>query len=190
MSHSCRESRNTENSINAMIHPKEKLGNLKLIFGSQVEAIQRAGHEVQWMWVLLMQSSTSLCASLDSVMPWGSTAALGTTCRSVTALPINPQRPYHTAVHQPRELGTIRHICFQDTVWGYNMFKFFIHSSTHTVCPSFMDPGLFSTLLKVSVPDKLLGHFQMSPQSASSHLIHNNWTFSLVTNQNSHSSLQ
>lgn len=53
-----------------------------------------------------------------------------------------------------------------------------------------MEPGLLSTLLKVSLADKLPGPFQMFPQSAPSHLILNNWIYSLATNQNSRSSLQ
>lgn len=140
MSHSCRESSNTENSINTMIHPREILGSLKLIFGSQVEAIHRFEHWVQWIWVLLMQSNTSLWSHgsigcLDSVRPWESTAALGTTFRGVIALPIKPSKTrYLTAANHSGELGSIRHICFQDTFWEYNIFLLFFFTPQPILC--------------------------------------------------------
>lgn len=42
MSHSSRKVRDKENCTNTMINPEEKLESLKLIFGSQVEAMHRS----------------------------------------------------------------------------------------------------------------------------------------------------
>ena len=44
MIHSYRKVRDKENCISTMINPKEKLESLKLIFGSQVEAVHRSLH--------------------------------------------------------------------------------------------------------------------------------------------------